>query len=95
MFVMYRPLPRSLFQPCDPMFSHQLPAMFTNRISRYVASPIQNLALSAAGFAACPTFAAAGDMQQMIYRLAYEQAQRQVAVQRRMEALRTSSYRWN
>lgn len=95
MFVMYRPLPRSLLQPCDPMFSHQLADMFTNRITRYVASPVQNLALSASGFATCPMFAATGDMQQMVYRLAYEQAQRQVAVQRRMEALRTSSYRWN
>ena len=69
--------------------------MFTNRITRYVASPVQNPALVAAGFAACPTMLVAGDMQQAVYRLAHEQAQRQVAIQRRMDALRTSIFRWN
>jgi len=69
--------------------------MFTNRISRYVASPVPSPALQVAGFAACPMFAAVGDMQQLAYRLAYEQAQRQVAVQRKLDALRTSTFRWN
>ena len=69
--------------------------MFTNRITSYLASPVQSTAPVVNGFAACPALAVAGDMQQMVYRLAYEQAQRQVAVQRRLEALRSQSHLWN
>ena len=69
--------------------------MFTNRITSYLASPVQSTASVVNGFAACPALAVAGDMQQMVYRLAYEQAQRQVAVQRRLEALRSQSHLWN
>ena len=69
--------------------------MFTNRITRYAASPVQHTAPVMAGFAACPTLAVAGEMQQIVYRLAYEQAQRQVAVQRRLDALRSQSHLWN
>jgi len=69
--------------------------MFTNRITRYAASPVQSTAPVMAGFVACPALGVAGEMQQMVYRLAYEQAQRQVAVQRRLDALRSQSHRWN
>ena len=69
--------------------------MFTNRITRYAVSPVQSTPPVMAGFAACPALAVVGEMQQMAYRLAYEQAQRQVAVQRRLDALRSQSHLWN
>jgi hypothetical protein len=67
------------------------PAMFANRIRRFVVAPPAQS--REPGFASLPGFARqnlAGPVD--IYRLAYEQAQREVAARRERE---NTAYEWN
>lgn len=73
-------------------------AMLTNRISRFaLTSENGGQATNQVAFAACPGCGSGGPALSLqdVYRVAFEQARREVAAKRRLTVLRNRPYLWN